>query len=88
MHALVAGIHCVLMADGTFVLDPDQLVFEQSVASLTFIFESIHLNVVSVHTTGCFTVDQYHQAMIKCKHASKTIFDFYRAAAEKYAAHS
>lgn len=86
MNALVAGIHCVLMPDNKLVLDPDQLIFEQAVASLTFIFESTQLNVVATHTTGRFTIEQYHRAMIKCKHASTTIFDFYRAAVEKYAA--
>lgn len=84
MYALVAGVHCVIMADNTIVLDPDQLVSEQAVASLTFVFESIHSNVVATHTNGRFTIEQYHFAMAKCKHASKTIFNFYRAAVKKY----
>lgn len=88
MHALVAGVHCVLLSDDKLVLDPDQLVSEQSVASLTFVFESIHLNVVAAHTSGRFSIEQYHRAMIKCKHASKIIFDFYRAAMEKFAANT
>lgn len=86
MYALVAGVHCVIMADNTIVLDPDQLDSEQAVASLTFVFESIHSNVVAAHTSGRFTIDQYHFAITKCKHASKTIFEFYRAAVKKYAA--
>lgn len=88
MYALVAGVHCVLMDDNELILDPDQLDFEHAVASLTFVFESIHLNVVAAHTSGRFTIEQYHRAVIKCKHASKTIFNFYRAAIEKYAPHT
>lgn len=88
MTALVAGVHCVILADNTIVLDPDQLVFGQAVASLTFVFESIHSNIIAAHTSGRFTIEQYQFAMIKSKHASKTIFNFYRAAVNKYAAHT
>lgn len=84
MNALVAGVHCVIMADNKLVLDPDQLISEQAVASLTFVFESIHLNVIASHTSGRFTIGQYHLALTKCKHASQTIFNFYRAAVQKY----
>lgn len=78
MYALVAGVHCVLMADDDLVIDPDQLTSEKAVASLTFVFESIHLNLVAVHTSGCFTVEQYRNALINSKFASRTIFEFYR----------
>lgn len=88
MYALVAGVHCVLMADNELILDPDQLVFEHAVATLTFVFESINLNVVAAHTSGRFTIEQYHRAAMKCKHASQSIFNFYRAAMEKSAAHT
>lgn len=84
MCALVAGVHCVLMADNELILDPNQLDFEQAVASLTFVFESIHLNMVASHTSGRFTIEQYHRAVMRCKHASKSIFNFYRTAMENY----
>lgn len=88
MYALFAGVHCALMADNELILDPNQLVFEHAVASLTFVFESISLNVVSIHTSGHFTIEQYNSALVKCKHASKSIFKFYREAMVKYMAHT
>lgn len=88
MYALIAGVHCVLMADNKLILDPNQIDFEHAVASLTFVFESIHSNVVAVHTKGRFTIDQYQNAVTKCKQASRSIFNFYRDALEKYEAHS
>lgn len=83
MYALVAGVHCAIMADNQIVIDPYQC--EQSVASLTFVFDSVNFNVITCHTSGSFTIEQYHLALAKCKHASKTIFNFYRAAVKKYA---
>lgn len=78
MNGLVAGVHSVLMADNELILDPDQLTFDKAVASLTFVFESIHSNVVAIHTSGRFTIEQYHNALVRSKYASKTIFDLYR----------
>lgn len=78
MYALIAGVHCALTADNELVIDPDHSTFEKAVASMTFVFESIHLNVVAVHTSGLFTTEQYRNALMNSKFASKTVFDFYR----------
>lgn len=88
MKGLLAGVHCALTSDNELVLDPDQLVCERAVANLTFVFESVHRNVVAVHTTGRFTIGQYNDAVIKCRHASEIIFNFYREAMKKYLTHA
>lgn len=88
MKSLLGGVHCVITSDNELVLDPDQLVSEHAVASLTFVFESVHRNVVAVHTTGRFTIGQYNDAVIKCRHASDIIFKFYREVIKKFATHT
>lgn len=88
MKGLLAGVHCVLTTENELVLDPVQLVCEHAVATLTFVFESVHRNVVAVHTTGRFTIGQYNDAVIKCRHASEIIFKFYREAMKKYLTHA
>lgn len=88
MKSLLAGVHCAITNDNELVLDPDQLVCERAVASLTFVFESVQRNVVATHTTGRFTIGQYNDAVIKCRHASDIIFKFYREVIRKFATHT
>lgn len=88
MKSLLAGVHCAITNDNELVLDPDQLVCEHAVASLTFVFECVQRNVVAAHTTGRFTIGQYNDAVIKCRHASDIIFKFYREAIRKFATHA
>lgn len=88
MKSLLAGVHCGITVDSELILDPDQFASEHAVASLTFIFESIHGNIVAVHTTGRFTIGQYNDAVIKCRHASQIIFKFYREVIRKFATHA
>lgn len=84
MKALLAGVHCVITNDNEIVLDPDQNTSEHAAASLTFVFDSIEKNIVAVHTTGKFTIGQYNDAVTQCKHASETVFKFYRDAIRKF----
>lgn len=88
MKSLLAGVHCAITKDNELVLDPDQLVCEHAIANLTFVFESVQRNVVAAHTTGRFTIGQYNDAVIKCRHASDIIFKFYREAIRKFATHA
>lgn len=87
MKSLLAGVHCAITKDHELVLDPDQLICEHAVASLTFVFDSAQRNVVAAHTTGRFSIGQYNDAVIKCRHASDIIFKFYREAIRKFATH-
>lgn len=87
MKSTFAGVHCVLSNDNELVLDPDQFICEHAVSSLTFVFDSIHRNVIAAHTTGRFTIGQYNDAVIKCRKASDIIFNFYREAIRKFLIH-
>lgn len=88
MKSLLAGVHCIITIENDLVLDPDQFVCEHAIASLTFVFESIHKNIVAVYSTGQFTIGQYNDAVIKCRHASDIIFNFYRKIIKKFATHA
>lgn len=83
MKMLLAGVHCILDDNGELVLDPDQSRCEKALASLTFVFDSFK-KVVATYTTGRFTLGQYNDALIQCKQASDTIFQFYRDAIRKF----
>lgn len=84
MKMLLAGVHCILDENSELVLDPDQSRCEKALASLTFVFDSINKNTIATHTTGRFTIGQYNDALIQCKQASDTIFQFYRDAIKKF----
>lgn len=88
MKSLLAGVHCVITDNKELVLDPDQSICEQATASLTFVFESVQNNIVTVHTNGKFSIGQYNDALIQCRHASKSIFEFYREAIKKFSKYS
>lgn len=84
MKCLLAGVHCVITNDNELVLDPDQDICGNAIASLTFVFESIQKNIVAVHTTGRFTIGQYNDAVTQCRQASEIIFKFYKEAIRKF----
>lgn len=84
MKSLFAGIHCIIDKNDDLHLDPNKQKCEQSVASLTFVFDSINKNTVATYTTGKFTIGQYNDALTQCREASSTIFKFYRDAVKKF----
>lgn len=84
MKFLIAAIDCVIDENNELILDPDHRQSKNSKASLTFVFDSVNRNTITSHTVGTFTVDQYEEAQLVCKEASKVIFDFYRKIMQNY----
>lgn len=84
MKSLFAGVHCIIDENGELHLDPAKEQCEHSIASLTFVFDSVDKNTVATYTTGKFTIGQYNDALNQCREASSTIFKFYRDAVTKF----
>lgn len=84
MKTLIAGVHCIISADGDLILDPNGEQTKNARASLTFVFDSVDKNIVTEHTSGKFTVGQYNDALVQCQQASSIVFQFYRDAVKKY----
>ncbi|XP_074648923.1 exosome complex component RRP46-like [Tubulanus polymorphus] len=80
---LIAAIACIIDQDGRLHLDPTLDVESNAVASMTFVFDSVDFDVVSVHTDGCFTNEQFQSCLTACKEASKTVFQFFRDSVTK-----
>lgn len=99
MRSTMAAIHCVLDDKENLIIDqidysddtPTFSRIQKAVrsskykADFTFVFESLKESVISVNTSGTFTIHQFNNAQKLCKEASKKIFEFYCDLARKYA---
>lgn len=98
MNYNIAAIHCVLDEEENLILDPEynedeSLIFtriqkprrsSKFKADFTFVFDSISKSLISVHTNGKFSLQQYREAEKLSRLASQTIFDFNVEQAKKY----
>lgn len=80
---LVAAVYCVVNEDGEITVDPDLRTYHKPTAVLTFVFDSLQIKALAVHTAGKFTMEQYQKAMDLCRSASEKVFDFYRDIVKK-----
>lgn len=86
MKFTVAAVTCMIDENsGNMVLDPDSTQLQDAKAAFTFTFDSMKKDLISCHTSGCFTDTEFLNSMDKCKEASQHIFDFYRSLIKKYA---
>ena len=83
MKFLVAAVSCALGKDGTFYLDPDSKVMKNSIASLVFVFDSRTKSVISTHSEGPVSQEQYRQCLNSAKNAVDKVFEFYRIVIKK-----
>ncbi|XP_070577053.1 exosome complex component RRP46-like [Ptychodera flava] len=78
MKYLVASVTCALDNEDSIILDPTDKQEKEAKAVFTFAFDSQHYNVITSHTQGVFTLEQYHTCLDACRTASKVIFTFFR----------
>ena len=84
MQFLVAAVNCAIDEEGQVILDPDHKTTQKARANLTFAFDSIAKDTISVSTTGLFSVDEYKNAFNLCRSASEKVFEFYKDIVEKF----
>ena len=83
MNYMVAAVAAAVTEDGKVVTDPDKKVEDKAAATMTFVFESSDMKLVSVLTYGKFSQDQYNVCRDLCREAAHTVFSFYRESLEK-----
>ncbi|XP_055381468.1 exosome complex component RRP46 [Condylostylus longicornis] len=77
MKFTIAALHCIIDKNEVLLLDPDQKQASGALASFTFVFDSIHKNLIAANTYGKFSLRQYNDAQLMCKAASEYLFKFY-----------
>lgn len=79
MKCQVAAISAILTRDGALVLHPRRSQEQEAQASFVFSFESSQEHkVVSTHTTGSFSDEEFSRCMKLCQGAANQVFNFYR----------
>ncbi|CAK9814023.1 Exosome complex component RRP46 [Anthophora quadrimaculata] len=86
MKFTIAAVSCMIEENtDNFILDPDITKLQDAKAEFTFAFDSMKKDMICCHTAGCFTEEEFLEAMNKCKEASQHVFDFYRSLIKKFA---
>lgn len=83
MKYLVAAVTALIDEDDKIFLNPTRKQEECSKSCLTFAFDSVKYNIVTVRAVGNYTNEQYQTCLSACREASRTIFQFYRESIQK-----
>ncbi|XP_077524513.1 exosome complex component Rrp46 [Amblyomma americanum] len=83
MKCHIAAVTAAITQAGTVVLDPNRQQEEEAKAVCTFSFESQESKLVSTHTTGQFSRDEFQKCLALCQAAAGEIFAFYQDALKR-----
>ncbi|KAK0049186.1 exosome complex component RRP46 [Biomphalaria pfeifferi] len=83
MAFMVAAVAVSVMEDGQIKLDPNKKEELEGRATLTFVFDSADLKVVSVVTSGTFSQEEYKKSIDLTRLAAERVFQFYRDSLSK-----
>ena len=83
MKCLVGAVHCCINDNGEIILDPTCKEEADSVANMTFAFDSRDKNVITVVANGKFSKDQFEKCLVTCREASSAVFAFFKESVEK-----
>lgn len=73
---MFAAVTCFLDVNGTLLLRQSN---EKNIkASFMFVFDSVDRDVLSSHTEGSFTVEDYKNALTLCRKGSESVFYFFK----------
>lgn len=78
MKCLVAAVHCCVSENGNITLDPTSKDEKESLASMTFAFDSRDKNVITVVANGKCSKEQFEKCLLTCREASSSVFAFFR----------
>ncbi|KAL1460850.1 hypothetical protein WDU94_012790, partial [Cyamophila willieti] len=85
MRFTIAAVSCIINVDNEIILDANHIQSNKCRASMSFVFDSQKQHLVTSQTGGNFSKDQYDECLIKCREASKLIFEYYKQVVKKYA---
>lgn len=83
MKHLFAAVSCCVDEAGLVTLDPTKKQSRQSVAQVTFVFESRNKDLLSTHMEGRCSEENYKKCLLACREATDSIFQFYRESIKK-----
>lgn len=82
MKFMFGAVTCFLSEDNEFHLIPP--INDHNVrASFVFVFENVKGRILASHTEGCFSKEQYAEALNLSKEQSKNIFLFFKKTLNK-----
>lgn len=85
MRFLVAAVTCVLCDNNELVLDSNLLKIQNSKAQFVFVFNSNCGELITSHTSGTYSIQEFEAALELCRKGSVEVFEFYRTSMkEKY----
>ncbi|KAH7951808.1 hypothetical protein HPB52_013315 [Rhipicephalus sanguineus] len=83
MKCHIAAVTAAITNTGIIVLDPDGQQEQEARAVCTFSFESQESKLVSTHTSGQFSKEEFQRCLVLSKAAAGDIFAFYQDALQK-----
>ena len=78
MRFLVAAVTCVLCENDELVLDSNLLKIQNSKAEFVFVFNSNCGELITSHTSGTYSVQEFEAALELCRKGSAEVLEFYR----------
>ncbi|XP_045214083.1 exosome complex component RRP46-like isoform X2 [Mercenaria mercenaria] len=78
MKCTMAAVGCCIDFENEIILDPTKQQEERSKATMTFVFDSKDLKLLTVVAEGKYTREQFQRCLIVCKEASESVFSFFR----------
>jgi len=84
MKCMVASVCCAITNDGHVVVDPSQEVEEDCRCTMTLSFESRELKLISSHTTGSFSMDEYFDCLEVARKSASEILSFQRLSYSRF----
>eukprot|EP00096_Caligus_rogercresseyi_P011866 TRINITY_DN4816_c0_g2_i1.p1 TRINITY_DN4816_c0_g2~~TRINITY_DN4816_c0_g2_i1.p1 ORF type:complete len:215 (-),score=42.09 TRINITY_DN4816_c0_g2_i1:39-683(-) len=84
LRYLPGAISLAITSEGQFILDPDKITSDSASALFLFVFESKSQQLLSSSLLkGRVSIKVFNKALQMAREASRSVFEFYRRAAEK-----
>lgn len=79
MKHTIAAVDAILLENGNIIINPTLKEEKMAKAQFTIAFESVQLQIVSVNSSGCFTLEEFQKCVKACRSATSKVIDFYRS---------
>ncbi|RUS90090.1 hypothetical protein EGW08_002132 [Elysia chlorotica] len=83
MNFMVAAVTVALKECGEMVLDPTKRDETEAKSVLSYVFDSVNLQVLTVVSCGKFSRAEYRNGLVLAREAAKSVFQFYRESMSK-----
>lgn len=84
MKCMVASVCCAIGKDGEIKMDPNKEEGENARCTMTLSFESKEMKLISSHTTGGFTIDEYFNCLEIARKSAAEVLSFQRLSVSRF----